>query len=88
MKKIVFIDVDGTLVNDTMMGSESAQAACRTAVKNGHILCLCSGRQRFLMKDLMSLGFQAVISAGGAEIEIDRNVIDERSEIATVLARA
>jgi Cof subfamily protein (haloacid dehalogenase superfamily) len=75
MKKIVFIDVDGTLVNEEMTVPESAQAACRVAIKNGHILCLCSGRQRFLMEDLMGLGFQAVISAGGAEIEIDRNVI-------------
>jgi Cof subfamily protein (haloacid dehalogenase superfamily) len=75
MRKIVFIDVDGTLVNETMTVPESAQAACRVAVKNGHILCLCSGRQRFLMEALMGLGFQAVISAGGAEIEIERNVI-------------
>ncbi|MDR2537095.1 MAG: HAD family hydrolase [Treponema sp.] len=78
MKKIVFIDVDGTLVNEKMAAPESAQAACRTAVKNGHTLCLCSGRQRFLMEDLMGLGFQAVISAGGAEIEIERDVVFQR----------
>jgi hydroxymethylpyrimidine pyrophosphatase-like HAD family hydrolase len=69
MKKIVFIDVDGTLVNETMTVLESAQAACRAAVKNGHILCLCSGRQWFLMKDLMSLGFKAVISAGRRKLK-------------------
>jgi Cof subfamily protein (haloacid dehalogenase superfamily) len=78
MKKIVFIDVDGTLVNEHMKVPESAEAACRAAVKKGHILCLCSGRQRFLMEDLMGLGFQAVISAGGAEIEIERNVVFQR----------
>jgi Cof subfamily protein (haloacid dehalogenase superfamily) len=75
MKKIVFIDVDGTLVNEKMAVPESAEAACRTAIKKGHILCLCSGRQRSLMEDLMGFGFQAVISAGGASIEVDRNVI-------------
>ena len=37
-RKIVFIDIDGTLVGDDGIVPESAQQACRAARENGHLL--------------------------------------------------
>lgn len=46
-QKVVFLDVDGTIVNDKGIIPESAQIAIRKAVENGHKLVVCSGRSLF-----------------------------------------
>ena len=43
-QKVVFLDVDGTIVNDKGIIPESAKIAIRKAVENGHKLVVCSGR--------------------------------------------
>ena len=45
-KKGVFLDVDGTMVNEKGEIPESAQYAVRTAQANGHRMVLCSCRSR------------------------------------------
>ena len=42
--KAIFLDVDGTIVNDKGIIPESTQIAIRKAVENGHKLVVCSGR--------------------------------------------
>lgn len=57
-KKVVFLDVDGTMVNEKGEIPESAQYAVRTAQANGHRMVVCSGRSRFQIYDaLLELGF-------------------------------
>ena len=44
MEKVVFIDVDGTLVDYENHLPESAVEAIRKARKNGHRVYICTGR--------------------------------------------
>ncbi|MDE6888416.1 MAG: HAD hydrolase family protein, partial [Eubacterium sp.] len=46
MGKVIFFDVDGTLVSFGGQMSESAKEALRKARSNGHQLVICSGRSR------------------------------------------
>lgn len=46
-RKIVFFDVDGTLVNGQGKAPESAVAAIRMLRKNGHLAFVNSGRTLF-----------------------------------------
>ena len=65
-KKIVFLDVDGTLCNDEGFVPSSARDAVRAARKNGHLVYLCTGRSQAELYDfIMEVGFDGVIGAGG-----------------------
>lgn len=44
MSKIIFIDVDGTLLSYENKLPESAVTAIRQARKNGHKVYICTGR--------------------------------------------
>ena len=46
-KKVVFLDVDGTMVNDRGEIPESTKEAVRRAKANGHKMVVCTGRSRF-----------------------------------------
>ena len=82
-QKVVFLDVDGTIVNDKGIIPESTQIAIRKAVENGHKLVVCSGRSLFqLPQMLLDLGFSGMVTAAGAQViaggkEIYHAVIDE-----------
>lgn len=48
----------------------SALTACREARRQGHLLYICSGRPRSIIGEpVRSIGFDGVISSGGAHIE-------------------
>lgn len=75
-RKIVFLDVDGTLVSDGGAIPDSAREACARAKAKGVLLCVATGRQYGAIgDDVMSIGFDAVISAGGARIDINGTMI-------------
>lgn len=82
-RKVVFLDVDGTVVNDKGIIPESTKTAIRKAVENGHKMVVCSGRSLFqLPQMLLDLGFSGMITAAGAQViadgkEIYHAVIDE-----------
>lgn len=70
-KKIIFIDVDGTLCNDEGLVPESAAIAIKEARKNGHLVYLCTGRSKAEIFDyIMEIGFDGIIGAGGGFVEI------------------
>lgn len=70
-KKIIFIDVDGTLCNDEGLVPESAAIAVKEARKNGHLIYLCTGRSKAEIFDfIMDIGFDGIIGAGGGFVEI------------------
>jgi Cof subfamily protein (haloacid dehalogenase superfamily) len=70
-KKIIFIDVDGTLCNDEGLVPESAEIAVKEARKNGHLIYLCTGRSKAEIFDfIMDIGFDGIIGAGGGFVEI------------------
>ncbi len=68
--KLVFIDIDGTLVDDYGTVPPSAIAACRQARANGHRLYLCTGRSKPEIYDVIwEIGFDGLIGAGGGYVE-------------------
>ena len=46
-KKVVFLDMDGTLILRDGTMPESAQEALRRARANGHEMVICTGRRRW-----------------------------------------
>jgi HAD superfamily hydrolase (TIGR01484 family) len=72
-RKIVFLDIDGTLSNENRV-PESAKRACRAARKNGHILYICTGRARLqISAAIVRVGFDGLVSSGGAYVETMEN---------------
>lgn len=76
MKKIIFLDVDGTLVNDNGVVPQSAEEAVKKARKNGHEIFLCTGRSLAeIYPHILEIGFDGIIAAGGGYIEHKSEVI-------------
>jgi len=76
LRKIIFLDIDGTLTGYDGWIPPSVSTACRSARSKGHLLYICSGRPRlFISKEILDIGFDGVISAGGAYIEAGNNII-------------
>lgn len=74
--KLVFIDVDGTLVNDNGIVPKSAEIAIKKARSNGHYMFLCTGRSKAeLFDNIMNIGFDGIIGAAGGYIEFSNKVI-------------
>ena len=58
--KVVFLDIDGTLVDYNGNVPESTKKAILQAKANGHKMVLCTGRSRFqIPKKLWNLGMEA-----------------------------
>ncbi|WP_459478882.1 Cof-type HAD-IIB family hydrolase [Clostridium saccharoperbutylacetonicum] len=75
-KKIIFIDVDGTLCNDEGFVPESAAIAVKEARKNGHLVYLCTGRSKAEIYDyIMEIGFDGIIGAGGGFVEVGNKML-------------
>jgi len=70
-RKIIFLDVDGTLCNDKGLVPKSAAIAVKEARKNGHLIYLCTGRSKAELYDfIMDIGFDGVIGAGGGYVQV------------------
>ncbi len=75
-RNIIFIDIDGTLVDDHGHVPLSAQLACQQARANGHLLFLCTGRSKAEIYDsIWEIGFDGLIGAGGGYVEIGGEVL-------------
>lgn len=75
-KKIIFVDVDGTLCNDQGLVPESAAQAIVSARKNGHLVYLCTGRSKAEIYDFIyNIGFDGVIGAGGGYIQVGDDML-------------
>jgi Cof subfamily protein (haloacid dehalogenase superfamily) len=76
-KRIVFFDIDGTLIDDdTHLIPESAVDAIHKAQKNGHILIINTGRPNIALdQSLKDIGFDGYICACGTYIEYNGEVI-------------
>ena len=76
MKKALFFDIDGTLVNFHGQMPESAVRALKKAHENGHLLVICSGRSICqIYSFLTDLEFDGVVAASGAYVEYKKQVI-------------
>ena len=75
-KKLIFLDIDGTL---TAPGSNeppaSALAAIRAAQAEGHRVFLCTGRNYDMLKPLLKFGFDGAVASGGGYVFTDGQVL-------------
>lgn len=79
-RRAVFLDVDGTLVNDRGLVPPSARDAVVSARANGHQVFLCTGRSTAeLWDDILGIGFDGVIAAAGGYVEHEGEVLLHRS---------
>lgn len=66
-QRIVFIDVDGTILEHGSVIAPSTISAIRTARANGHLVYLCTGRSDGdVHPDVRAIGFDGAITNGGA----------------------
>ena len=71
-RKMIFIDVDGTLCDLAGEVPKSAREAIQLARSNGHLVYICTGRSKpEITDDIESIGFDGIICAGGGYVEID-----------------
>ncbi len=76
MKKIVFFDVDGTIVTDVSVGEgkiipESCKNAIRRAREKGNLCFINSGRPYSnIEKYILEIGFDGIVSGCGTNIHI------------------
>jgi Cof subfamily protein (haloacid dehalogenase superfamily) len=76
MKKYIFLDVDGTLLDtNTKEIPASAIEALKLAQNNGHKVYLCSGRTILEMKPFLHLELDGYICAAGGQIHQDNQII-------------
>jgi Cof subfamily protein (haloacid dehalogenase superfamily) len=78
--RVVFLDIDGTLVDHAQHLPDSAVAAVRGARAAGHRVYLCTGRARAsILPHVLQVGFDGVISAGGGFVESDGALLISRA---------
>lgn len=76
MKKTVFLDIDGTLVDFQMKMPESTYKAINRAKENGHKIVLCTGRTYSnIYPWLLDVGFDGVVASAGAYVICKGEVI-------------
>lgn len=70
MAKVLFIDIDGTLVDYSGQLPDSAVEAIRRARCNGHKVYLCTGRSRAeIYSEIWEIGVDGLIGGNGNYIE-------------------
>lgn len=75
-RKAIFLDVDGTLVNDFGQVPDSATRVVRQARANGHLVFLCTGRSiPELWPEILDIGFDGVIAGSGAYVQAGQDVL-------------
>ena len=75
MSKIVFLDVDGTLINYDAICPESAKKAVELARANGHKVYLCTGCSKAEISQRVLPELDGMIGANGGYVEDDGQVV-------------
>ncbi len=75
-KKLIFLDIDGTLVSEMLPPSAQVIEAVKGARANGHKVFLCTGRNMPIIgKEIIDVGFDGIIASAGSHIEIEGKVL-------------
>lgn len=75
-RKIIFLDVDGTLVDYEGRLPDSAASAVRQARANGHRVYICTGRSRAeVYPFLWEIGLDGMIGGNGSYVEDHGTVV-------------
>lgn len=74
--KLIFLDIDGTLISAMDHPSILVKQAIQTARANGHKVFLCTGRNMPIIgDDILEIGFDGIIASAGSHIEIEHAVL-------------
>lgn len=77
-KKIVFFDIDGTLVGSSRKVTEKNKEAVQQLRKNGHLALICTGRSpASIEKSLVDIGFDGIVASAGSLVLINNELIFE-----------
>lgn len=79
VKKLIFLDADGTLASPGGKASPKVQEAIRQVQRKGHEVFLCTGRNYAGARPLLPIGFDGIIYSAGAYIEVHKQKIFEIS---------
>ena len=75
-RKLIFLDIDGTLVCAMQAPSEYVKQAVRGARANGHKVFLCTGRNMPIIgNEILEIGFDGVIASAGSHVETEGKVL-------------
>lgn len=75
-RKLIFLDIDGTLVSGLGSPSPLVREAVRSARAKGHLAFLCTGRNMpIIVPKILEIGFDGVIASAGAHIEAGGQVL-------------
>lgn len=95
MGKVLFFDIDGTLIDYNGNLPASTQDALERARFNGHQIVICSGRARYQMSETLLTLADGIIGTTGANVVFQGKTIYEhflpevtRKKIFRVLAQA
>lgn len=76
MKNLIYMDIDGTLTGQDGSVPISAQEAIKKTRSLGNLVVLCTGRSKAeITDDILDIGFDGIIGAGGGYIEFNEAVI-------------
>ncbi len=89
-KKLIFVDIDGTLLDFNSQLPDLAVKAISMARANGHKVYISTGRCKPEIYDyVLNVGFDGIVGASGAYIETEGRIIGSRcidkSELKTVI---
>jgi len=77
-EKIIFLDIDGTLIDYTQKLPDSAREAIHLAQARGHKLLISTGRSKpAIYPWLLELGFDGMIAGEGAYAEFGGKIVFE-----------
>lgn len=78
-RKVVFLDVDGTITTYENEIPTSARDAIRAARRRGHLVLMCTGRSKAENPpELTAIGFDGMIGGNGNYVEVGDEVVMHR----------
>lgn len=87
-RKILFLDVDGTIRDMDAFIPDSAKQAIRSARKRGHLVCIGSGRPYYQIGgEVLDIGFDGIISSSGGYVTLEGKCIRENDFSRSLLSR-
>lgn len=76
MGKLIFFDIDGTLVDDSMHIPESTIEGLKQVRANGHKIAICTGRPYTnIYPFLLEMNFDGVVASAGAYVQCGTKTI-------------
>lgn len=75
-RKLIFLDIDGTLVSSLSAPSPMVRTAIRRARSKGHLVFLCTGRNLPIIgPDILEIGFDGIVASAGAYAAVGNEVL-------------